>query len=380
MAGFSQIKHTGITRDLRQEILAGRVAPGARLSTQLELEDRFGVSGLTVQRALNTLVEEGFIYTAGRRGTFVVENPPHLSRYALIFPTHPADPWGVWNRFWTSLTNEAAVVERQGRRKVPVFYDVEPHEDNESYQRLVREVRCQRLAGLIFAFPPSPLVNTPLFADPELPRVAIMGPAPDQPKLLTVCPDPRSFLDRAIDYLAGRGRTRVALLTVPGLHQADYLAHFEGRLTAAGMTTRPYWCQIVSQGTNYAAANASHLLMMPIQCPDGSSERPDALIITDDNLLECASTGLLAAGVLVPEDLEVVAHCNFPWPPPSVLPVKRLGFDARRTLQLCIERVDGQRRGETPPPSTVLSAVFEDETESATPTQRSKGKEQHDWN
>ena len=364
MAGLSQIKYAAIAGELRREILEGQLGPGARLSSQVELTERFQVSGLTVQRALNTLVEQGFIRTDGRRGTFVEDHPPHLSRYALIFPSHPADQWGVWNRFWTALVNEAEAVNRLGHPSVQVFYDVEVHEDNASYQQLLQDVFSHRLAGLMFAFPPGPLADTPLFGDPDLPRVAIMGPNPELPGLPVICPDGRSFLDRAVDYLAERGRQRVALLTVQGLCDDQYLGHFQARLEASGMTTRPYWTQVVSQSAEQASRNAAHILMMPIQSPDGQIERPDALIVTDDNLIEHASGGLIAAGVQVPEDVEVVGHCNFPWPPKSALPIQRLGFDARATLRLLMARIDSQRQGRPTPLHTDVPAVFEDEVES----------------
>ena len=83
---------------------------------------------------------------------------------------------------------------------------------------------------------------------------------------------------------------------------------------------------------------------------DGEGQRPynagpDALLISDDNLVEHATAGLVAAGARVPEDVEVVAHCNFPWPTPSVLSVERLGYDAREVLDRCLRAIDDRRSG-----------------------------------
>ena len=71
----------------------------------------------------------------------------------------------------------------------------------------------------------------------------------------------------------------------------------------------------------------------------------DALIVMDDNLVEHASAGILAAGVRVPEQLDVVAHCNFPWPAPSVLPVARLGYRAAEVLDRCVDWINARREG-----------------------------------
>ena len=71
------------------------------------------------------------------------------------------------------------------------------------------------------------------------------------------------------------------------------------------------------------------------------------------------------AGARVPQNVEVVTHWNFSGALPSALPVTRLGFDCRQIMRRCIEVIDMQRRGETPPEATRLSAVFEEEMTAA---------------
>ena len=84
------------------------------------------------------------------------------------------------------------------------------------------------------------------------------------------------------------------------------------------------------------------------------------MIIGDDNLVPAVILGLLDAGIRVPEDISVVAHCNFPGPTPSLLPVTHLGYDSRQLLHLLMESIDLQIQGGTPPPVTMLPAVFAD--------------------
>jgi DNA-binding LacI/PurR family transcriptional regulator len=92
--------------------------------------------------------------------------------------------------------------------------------------------------------------------------------------------------------------------------------------------------------------------------------KPDGLIITDDNMVEHASMGLINANVVVPRDLDVVAHCNFPWPTPSVLPVYRLGYDIDELLQTYLVVLERKRRGERVPRETQVNAVTEEEWKS----------------
>jgi len=56
---------------LLDEITAGTYSPGARLPTELEICERYGISRTPVHRALSELAAEGVIVRIRRRGTFV---------------------------------------------------------------------------------------------------------------------------------------------------------------------------------------------------------------------------------------------------------------------------------------------------------------------
>ncbi|MFE9648918.1 GntR family transcriptional regulator [Streptomyces sp. NPDC006365] len=51
---------------LRQEILRGDIKPGAHVGSVRDLATRFKISGMTVQRALSILREDGLILTTSR--------------------------------------------------------------------------------------------------------------------------------------------------------------------------------------------------------------------------------------------------------------------------------------------------------------------------
>ena len=67
-----------IVESVRQAIIDGTYPAGGQLPNQAALAETFGVSGFTVQRALNQLAQEGFIVQRPRIGTRVVDLPPHL--------------------------------------------------------------------------------------------------------------------------------------------------------------------------------------------------------------------------------------------------------------------------------------------------------------
>jgi GntR family transcriptional regulator len=60
---------------LRAEIVDGPLPPGARISPEVELAGRYGVSVVTVRQALKSLGEEGLISRHRGRGTFVTADP-----------------------------------------------------------------------------------------------------------------------------------------------------------------------------------------------------------------------------------------------------------------------------------------------------------------
>ncbi|MGB6161196.1 MAG: GntR family transcriptional regulator [Pseudonocardiaceae bacterium] len=64
-----------IVNDLRSAILAGRLAPGDRLSSEWELVQQYQTSRPTVRRAVAVLKAEGLVITEQGRGAFVRPMP-----------------------------------------------------------------------------------------------------------------------------------------------------------------------------------------------------------------------------------------------------------------------------------------------------------------
>jgi len=337
-----------IVAELRREIVEGAFPPGERLPTRLELETRFEASPHTIQRAMNRLKQDGFILASRRVGTYVAENPPHICNFGLVIPAS-----GRRSRFYAALREAVGFVENGHTVRFGEYYSSREVGSREDVARLCRDVRSHRVAGLILAGPPDDLVGTPALEQAGVPRVvthSMLGFG-----LPMILPDGGSFLDRAVEYLVARGRRHIAHLCVdfPWYHMEE----FEGEVKRRGVEVRPYWTQAIPLGTLFRTAASVVNLLMHLKGED----RPDALIIHDDNLVEHAVAGLLAAGVKVPQELDVVAHSNYPSPVPSVLPLKRLGFDCRQILVECLRVLQMQRRGEEPPAVTEVPAVFEDE-------------------
>lgn len=335
-----RVSRSSIVDALRGEILRGQFARGARLPNRRDLVRRFGASSVTIQRAVDRLIADGFIYTDGPNGTFVAPNPPHISRYGLLLTSHPSHPKS-WRRFSAVLSNAARDLYPEEERTIAVYYDIDGKTQTEDYRRLIRDLRSHRLAGLIIVGEPDRLFGTPVFEPDSPPRVVMMEEAvgPDMP---VVGHDRYAFVDKALDFLSRQGRKNIAFIGGERISPHNLQQYFASSLARHAMHHEPYWWQQVFVGTPELARNLVHLLTHA-----GQSQRPDGLIIYDDNLVEHVIAGVMEAGVHVPRDLDLVTHCNFPWASPTVVSLKRIGYDAAQTLKLCVDLIDRQRRGET---------------------------------
>jgi GntR family transcriptional regulator len=62
-----------IADDLRRQIEAGELPPGAQLQTELELRERYSASRNTIRDAIRWLITRGLVETRPGQGTFVIE-------------------------------------------------------------------------------------------------------------------------------------------------------------------------------------------------------------------------------------------------------------------------------------------------------------------
>lgn len=361
MAGFrtrTAVKQEFILSRLRRQIVEGEFPPGSQLPTRQVLGQRFGVSSATLQRALDQLIHDGFIYARGSMGTFVSQRLPFTKNYGLVFPASdiPAHPW---TRFWVALKNEAEKISQSGDSSgysMPIYLGIEGRADADEYRRLVKHIRDQRLAGLIFISPVKSYRGTPLLDAPNLPRVAIASESSDNVPTLRL----HGMYEKAMDRFRDLGCKKLALVTSSSAAATGELqVRWAEGVAARGMAVRSYWMQVLDVSYPQAARNLVQLLM---RGPE--EDRPDGLFIGDDNLVEYATAGLIDSGVKVPAETKVIAHCNFPWPTPSVLPIERLGYDVRECLRNCVDAIDKQRNKEFLAP-IIVPARFESEVRSS---------------
>lgn len=339
---------------LKRRIVRGDLRPGDRLPDRRALVRTFGVSPVTVQSAITRLVEEGFATVGARKhGTFVAAKPPHLHHYKILFPHDPAHR----GEFWRVLRDQAAVIAGETDRDFSFFYGLGGHRDIASYNELVEDVRAERVAGLIFASGATEFRGTPILDQPGIPRVAIAAEyeLPGIPKMLV---NHASFFEKALDALAASNRRRIAVLfgASAGDSKSQVEASCRAAMAARGLAVNPLWMQFVGVWSPESARRCVRLLLH-----GRPADRPDGLILADDNFVPSATRGILESGVRVPGALTVVALANFPAGVEAAVPVIRVGFDVKAMLERMSDWIDLLRAGKRLPAFRKALAMEEEE-------------------
>ena len=337
-------RHGEIRAQLSSLIRSGAKPPGSRLPTRLELATQFQTTPVTIQKALNRLMADGFVKARGRSGTFVVDRPPHLYRFGIVITASRA------TGFLGAIVEQAARLAQLHHWDFPVYSSVDGSGNAEDYRRMLVDLQSHRLAGLIFTQPPEWFLHQPLFADPALPRVALVDHS--LPGVGSVRLDNPQWMAKALDYLQAQGRQRVGVVATP--NQSSAFVELVTRGAAARqLTMPPAWIQALDYRNPYWAA---HVVAGLLNGP--AAVRPDALIIADDHLVESVTTALLKHGGAGAADLPIVAHCNYPKLPAAALPVTWLGYDVRQVLQLAVEYIQQSLEGLSPAPIRMVPAQF----------------------
>lgn len=346
----SRVSHSSILAAIRKQIVDGELRSGDRLPTRRLLHDRFGASPITIQRAMKRLMAEGFVVARGRLGTFVAARPPHLSRYALVFPGPLASPYS----WWQLLARQAKQIVKNRPISIVPYQQMERGAESPDYRQLLLDVEAHCLAGLIFVTYPFALQGTPVMDRPGIPVVAISrGPDSDGFKgIPMVCPDFVGLQAKCLDELAARKRRRVAILHDP----IAILRNFTGQAASAGVEAPEHWRLPVSIYEPATVKALIRLLLDPAQ-----RERPEGLILADDHFVEPVAEAIASMGDKAPRDLEIVAHANFPLTIPSPMPMRRIGFHANEMLERCLQCLQVQQSGQSVPDMQSVSAVREED-------------------
>jgi GntR family transcriptional regulator len=74
--GGPQLAYMRVADDITSRINSGELRPGARLRSERDLAEHYGVAFHTIRNAMKVLRQRGLIVSVHGRGTFVREDQP----------------------------------------------------------------------------------------------------------------------------------------------------------------------------------------------------------------------------------------------------------------------------------------------------------------
>jgi DNA-binding LacI/PurR family transcriptional regulator len=338
-----------IVEDFKDQIISGELQPGQRLQGRGVYERHYNTTTNTVQRAFNILTDDGYVKSFSRKGTFVSDPPPHLKNIALlIYSPDIPDGWGEGNNYWRTLERVCFDLSQQTGRNIHIRTAIAPELNGPEYQELLADVQARRLGGLILCMGPSLLAGTPILGTEGLPVVSLMEE--QAPRIPRVISNGQHFYELAFEQLFDRGRRRIAVICPPTVH-GNMAAIIDRVSCRAEVTVKDTWLQVAAQKH---PGSVSHLVQLLLSAPCG--ERPDGLILTDDNFVDYACMGLSQSGVQLGRDIDVVAQANFPLAKPDMLPLIRVGWNQHHCLSVAIEKIDRMRQSNGSVQDSVIPA------------------------
>ncbi|MFZ2655017.1 MAG: GntR family transcriptional regulator [Victivallales bacterium] len=353
---MQESKHREIALEIRRRILSGKLKPEEQLPNRMELERKFKVSRVTMQKAIDSLVKDGTLYAKGLRGTFVSKSPREIYHYGLVF-LHEPDTNFPWSRHLKVVLREAENIFSKTPCSLSVFYGDKYHLNANGNIEFVEDVRNRRMAGLILTMNPALFEGTEVIGDSETPKVTT---SPGQNcSIPSISYDSTGIIGEMAKYLAERNCSKTALVMYSRQHQdPGYLDIVAGELERHGLETSDFWALGADISRPLALRNIIQLMMRD------KNFRPDSIMILDDNLIPGVIEGLKASNVRVPKDVELVAMVNFPYDEKLDVPVKMFGFDIPGQLRLIKIKLDAIRQNQKYEKATTIKFVSDTEYES----------------
>jgi len=349
-----------IVRVMRDEILSGKRAPGEKLPTYDAIIEQFGVTRPTVSRVLQALRKEGLLRVNGTRGVYVAASFPHHTRYLWVTSEQPGSL--EWTSFLQTILDLVERGETGIDGEVIPLVGVDGRANNPQYQRLCEAVEHDSVAGL-FLMNSATVYLLPTLQSPGLPRVAIWAPLPHAALLRL---DFDALLERACGRLLEKGR-HVAVISP----HAPNLARAEELLTQKRARIGPTAKRAAKKSITKERVWALHVA--PVGCERvvellfDRTDRPEAIFVTDDNLVEPLLAGLKRAKRRPGKDVYVLAHCNWPRPIGASQGVEHIGFDVREILGAAKASIDAQRAGQAIPERLIPPRFANELTHGASP-------------
>jgi LacI family transcriptional regulator len=338
--------HHQVTSALRAELGRGAWEPGTLIPSERELCQRFGVSSITVRRALRDLVQDGLIYRETGVGTFVAQTR-RRRRIGLVVAGFRGESWRQRGRMFGDLIGGIGEIAWQHNALLSVV-SVEDEEDLAEY--LASVGREGQFDGLLIRPIGDLEPRQVLVPDGKGVPLVVIKRYHESDAWPCVVPDDVRAAEMATAHVLAQGHRRVGAILGPAKQQLfrDRRLGYERALRRAGIEPVPAWCPHGAGFDTVDGVNAARILL-------GIRPRLTALLVAGEMMAAGVYRAVREAGLRIPGDVAIVgfdesgetAHLDPPMTSIGV-PYHRLGREATRML---LDLLDGRT---TAPPRVVL--------------------------
>ena len=325
-------KHSRIFASLSEAIRSGRFSPGDRMPSEAELVREFGVSRITVNRAMRDLAQAGLVQRRRGSGTYVAERAlsdgqsfglliPNLGESEIFEPICHGMMASPLAGRRALLWGTTAVPGRKGRDAVPKA---------DCAWQLCRQFVDRRVDGVFFAplehVPEQDRANERIIEALDRARIPVvlldrpLRPFPALPTHDLVGIDNRAAGYFVTDHLLRLGCRRVHFVGQAGAASTvdDRAAGFRDALHANGRR--------VSAGLSHDLESHDDDDIRRIM----DDARPDGIVCANDRVAAQWMHGLLRLGYAIPGDVRLVSIDDMDYAALLPVPLTTLRQPARR--------------------------------------------------
>ena len=333
-----------VAADIRRKIISGEMPVGTQLQPHRELAVSYGVSIMTINKALSGLVSEGVLHSRVGRGTFVAVRPaPHGVRVGGTFGFVLRD---LSSPFF-SLVAHAAQQRADALGYGLLFSSSSNRLDREDEQ--IRRFRAIGVNGLIIvSMNRTYRITEPIreLHDAGFPYVMVSYTAGEDVPWIGLDHDRAGYLvgrhlieigRRRIGYVIDRFGSAGGKLRGQGLYRA---------MEEQGLAIDPefqFEYSLEGEWNDYRSGYAvgERIAEMP--------RKPDALFVFNDIGALGVEDALLDRGISVPDDIALVGLDDIELAARARVPLSTIRNPADRIGELAVDRLVARLAGEPTP-------------------------------
>ncbi len=296
----SQTLHQQLRENLRTEILGGRYKPGSQIPTEAEMISNYGVSKITVRRALQDLTSEGLLVGHRGKGTFV--NPSKFSTAATLLFIH-AEETSPQHPYTQMLIN-GVHSENSNARPFRVELMARPYmelqsDDDTTVEQLAKHAR---ISGIV-ALPRLRKAQVQRLLDMDIP-VAIIEHTDYEtlPGMVTIETGPSSVYDYQLRHIKEIGADRVGIIT-------DYMTLPPTHIDNIRLTMKKFDVPIIEDAFEPADFGINDARAATLRLLDRHPDL-DAIIAIDDLTALGALMACQERGLRVPDQIAIIGSGN----------------------------------------------------------------------